>query len=282
MKKVLGLMKLMRFELPLSAGVCVILGQVFALDGFASIWVTISGFLSLFLVSASILVLNDYFDVESDKVNSPERPIPSGLVSPREALFFSIFLIVTGLILSCLISWKVLLIAMVLAIIGFLYNRYFKKSGLAGNLMVSFSVGMTFVFGGASVGLPFNKTVLFFGLIGALVDLGEEIAADSLDMEGDRLINSSSVAILHGKKTALTVSSVIFSLVITLSIIPFLLKWFTLLYLIPIGIMDLLIGFSTFKLLTVGADKQRKYIRLVYLGAIFGLILFLIMRLIGI
>ena len=104
----------------------------------------------------------------------------------------------------------VLLISIVLAVIGFLYNRYFKKSGLPGNLMVCSSVGMTFVYGGASVGLPFHKMVLFFGLIAALIDLGEEIAADAMDIAGDRLINSNSLAIKFGKSTALKISGSIF------------------------------------------------------------------------
>ena len=104
-----------------------------------------------------------------------------------------------------------------LAVIGFLYNRKFKKHGLAGNLLVSFSVGMTFIFGGLSVGLPFNKMVLFFGVIAALIDLGEEIAADSMDVKGDLLIESNSIAIRFGKEAALKVSVRIFFLVILLN-----------------------------------------------------------------
>ena len=85
MNKIIGLLKLLRFELPFSAGVCVVMGQLLALREFASILITIFGFASVFLISASILVLNDYFDVETDKVNAPHRPIPSGLVSTNEA-----------------------------------------------------------------------------------------------------------------------------------------------------------------------------------------------------
>ena len=139
-RKIRGLIKLLRFELPFSAGVCVIMGQIFALGKFASPFIIISGFASVFLISASILVLNDYFDVETDRINAPERPIPSNLVSPIEALFFSLLLLFGGLILSYLIGIIVLIISVILAVIGFLYNRFFKKSGLPGNLMVSFSV----------------------------------------------------------------------------------------------------------------------------------------------
>jgi geranylgeranylglycerol-phosphate geranylgeranyltransferase len=281
-KKLKGLLKLLRFELPFAAGVCVVMGQLFALGEFASVAITAAGFLSVFLISASILVSNDYFDIETDKINAPDRPIPSNLVSLSEALSFSVFLLIAGLVLSYLISISALMFSVGLAVIGFLYNRIFKKHGLAGNLMVSFSVGMTFVFGGLSVGLPFNKIVLFFAVIAALIDLGEEIAADSMDIKGDMLIDSNSIAIKYGKEAAIKTSVGIFFLVILLTIIPFLIKWFAVIYLIPIGIMDLAIVYSSLRLLKAEGEGGRKYIRNLYLGATAGLVVFLIMRLLGI
>lgn len=281
MSKLKGLFSLIRFELPLAAAICVILGQLFALGYFAPLILTISAALSVFFISASILVSNDYFDIETDKINAPHRPIPSGLVSPAQALAFAVLLLLSGLILSLTISIAAFLFSMGLTIIGLLYNRKFKKHGLLGNLMVSFSVGMTFVFGGLSVGMPFNKVVLFFAVIAALVDLGEEIAADSMDVKGDKLINSKSIAIRYGKEKALRVSAFIFVFVIVLSIIPFLLEWFNIVYLIPIIVMDIFIGYSTFRLVRSKDEEGRKYIRLLYLGATFGLVVFLVMRMMG-
>lgn len=282
MKKVHGFIKLLRFELPFSAGVCVVMGQMLALGEFAEVHLILYGFWSVFLISASILVMNDYFDVETDRINAPHRPIPSNLVTPNEALYFSLLLLFTGILLGYLISTSVFLIAIVLAAIGFLYNRYFKQSGLPGNLMVSFSVGMTFIYGGASVGLPFHKMVLFFGLIAALIDLGEEIAADAMDMKGDELISSKSVAIKYGRATALKISFFVFFLVVMLSLVPFILNWFPIIYLIPIGIMDISIAYPAMMLLNSKNEEGRKYIRWIYLGAISGIILFIIMRLVGI
>ncbi|MGD9900888.1 MAG: UbiA family prenyltransferase [Calditrichaceae bacterium] len=278
MNKIKGLFRLMRFELPFSAGVCVVMGQLLALGEFASIVVTIFAFFSVFFISASILVLNDYFDVETDKINSPGRPIPSGLVTASEAFLLSIILLLLGLILSYLLGFIALLCTITLSIIGFLYNRKFKKSGLPGNLMVSFSVGMTFIFGGVSVGLPFNKMVWFFGIIAALIDLGEEIAADSMDMQGDLLIDSNSLAIKFGKQTALNISSYIFFFVVLLTSIPFIMGWFPTVYLVSILIMDMAIAYPTLRLLKSIDQEGRKYIRWIYLGATFGLLIFLLMR----
>lgn len=280
MKKIKGLFKLLRFELPFSAGVCVVMGQLLALGEFASIRETALGFFSIFFISASILVLNDYFDVESDRINAPHRPIPSNLVTASEALLLSITLWFFGLILSYLINFTALSITAILSIVGFLYNRKFKKSGLPGNLMVSFSVGMTFIYGGAAVGLPFNKMVWFFGLIVALINLGEELAADAMDMQGDALLNSKSLAIKYGKHTALRTSGYIFTFVILLTSIPFILKWFESIYLVPILFMDGVIGYFSYKLLESDNEQGRKYIRWIYLGATFGLVLFIVIRLI--
>lgn len=260
MKKINCLITLIRLELPFSAGVCVVMGQLLALGQFALIPVTVFGFLSVFLISASILVMNDSFDVETDKINAPHRPIPSNLVTPNEALFFSLILLLTGIALSYFISIATFIISIILALIGFLYNRFFKKSGLPGNLMVSFSVGMTFIYGGASVDLFFHKIVLFFGLIAALIDLGEEIAADAMDVKGDELIGSKSFAIIYGRTAAIKLSVIIFFLVVILSIIPFLLNWFQTVYLIPIGIMDISIVYSALRLLNFRNEEGRKFI----------------------
>lgn len=281
MNKIKGLIGLLRFELPFSAGVCVVMGQILALGDFASVNETVFGFLSVFFISASILVLNDYFDVETDKLNAPHRPIPSNMVTPSEALLLSIALMFFGLILSYLINIIALLISITLFITGFLYNRKFKKSGLPGNLMVSFSVGMTFIYGGVSVGSPFNNIVWLFGIIAALIDLGEEIAADAMDIQGDLLIDSRSLAIKYGKAVALRISSYIFLFVVLLTSVPFILGWLPAIYLVPIAIMDLAITYPSLMLLRSGNDANagRKYIRWTYLGATLGLLVFIMIRL---
>jgi geranylgeranylglycerol-phosphate geranylgeranyltransferase len=93
------------------------------------------------------------------------------------------------------------------------------------------------------------------------------------------LISSNSLAIKYGQQKAIKVSVAIFILVIILTILPFILAWFSVSYLLPILIMDLFIGYSSYKLLKSDGQEVRKYIRMLYLGATFGLVVFLIMRL---
>ncbi|MCD4807218.1 MAG: UbiA family prenyltransferase, partial [Methanococcoides sp.] len=52
-------------------------------------------FAVVFLVTGAGNGLNDYFDIEIDKVNKPSRPIPSGKISLKSALYFSLLLFIT-------------------------------------------------------------------------------------------------------------------------------------------------------------------------------------------
>jgi geranylgeranylglycerol-phosphate geranylgeranyltransferase len=278
--RILGLFRLFRFELPLTAGVCVILGELLALGTLPTATELVLGFLSIFFISAAALILNDYFDIESDKINVPERPLPSGLVTERDVVFLSITVTMLGFITGYLISLEALLAVILVWMVGFLYNWRFKKSGFIGNLMVSFSVGMTFVFGGIAVGKPFEVIVWFFAIIVSLIDLGEEIAADAMDIEGDRLAGSRSLALVLGSEKALKISGAIFLLAVIASSLPFLLGWLELIYLFPILLTDVVILYSTSKLLDSKTKNRRIYIRWIYLTGLMAFLIFIIIRIV--
>jgi len=271
---------LFRFELPFSAGVCVVLGEFLALESTPQLLQMATGFLSFFFISAAALILNDYFDLEIDRVNAPQRPLPAGLVTQRDVLVLSSAVTLLGFLASTLISLLALITTVVVWIVGFLYNWRYKRSGLAGNLMVSFSVGMTFVFGGIVVGQPLNFGVWWFGAIAGLLDLGEEIAADAMDFEGDRLIGSRSLAIVYGRARALRISAAIFGVLILVSLAPFAFNLIEPLYLIPIATMDVVIGYSVIRLLDPATSNPRAHIRAIYLSGLVAVLGFIGIRLI--
>lgn len=277
--RIIGLVRLFRLELPLSAGICVILGAFLAAGSVPPISQLVLGFLSIFFISATALILNDYFDCEIDRVNAPERPLPAGLVTKREALVLSIVVALLGLLCAALISLPALAIAVVVWIVGIAYNWRFKRTGLPGNLMVAFSVGMTFVFGGVVVGHPTDRVVWWFGLLAMLFDLGEEIAADAMDVEGDRIIGSRSLAIVIGPRRALKVSAGVFLAVILVSLVPFVLRWLEPIHLVPILLMDAVLLYGTARLLDPATRHPRRYIRAIYLGGSFSILLLILMRL---
>jgi geranylgeranylglycerol-phosphate geranylgeranyltransferase len=272
-----GTIQLFRPELPFAAGVCVLLGEIIALGRFPSIREAVLGFACVFFISGSALILNDYFDLEVDKVNAPNRPLPSGLVSPSETIILTMITILVGLAAAIAISVPAFLLCIIAAIVGILYNWKFKEAGLLGNLMVSTSVALTFILGGVAVGKPWNKIVWMFSLIAFLIDLGEEIAGDAMDVEGDKKRGSKSIAILSGKALALRLSGSLFGLVVLISLIPVLFHWLGISYLIMILIMDAIILVFTARLLTSKTPAEgRQSMRRIYLGALVGMLAFLI------
>jgi len=275
-----GSLILIRPDLTIAAGICVITGQMLALGALGTPYQIFAGFFSVALISGAILAINDYFDVASDIINAPTRPIPSGMISKNGALLLSLVLLAVGLSLAIFISILSFLACTILAVVGFLYNWRLKRTGLPGNLMVSFSVGMTFVYGGITVGLPLEKTVFFFGLLAAMLDLGEEIAADAMDMEGDKKMNSNSLAIKYGKAFVLRISCMIFGFVLILTIIPFLLGWFEPHYFIPFIFMDGVLIYSMIKLLNSKGDEGRNHIKWIYRSSTAAILAFLVLRLI--
>ncbi len=276
-QKITGALRIIRPELPLAAGVCLVLGEVLALGALPPLRALGLGFLCGFLLSASALVTNDYFDLEVDRINAPGRPLPAGLLSLPEALALGVLLGLLGLAAAWLLSPAALLLSLVLWVLGFLYNWRLKSAGLWGNLIVSTSVGATFVLGGIAVGQTWNPVVWVFAAIAFFFDLAEEIAGDAMDAEGDRERDSRSIAIRWGKQAALYLSAGLFALVIILTFVPVVLGWLGLTYLFIIGSVDaLIIYFVTHLLKSQPPAEGRRWMRLLYISASLGLLAFLI------
>jgi geranylgeranylglycerol-phosphate geranylgeranyltransferase len=279
-RKIKGAIQLFRPELSFAAGICVIAGEIVALGSFPSIQNLFYGFICGFFISSPALILNDYFDIEVDRINAPNRPLPAGIISPKEVVVLTIAATFIGLAAAATISMHAFIISIILWIIGVLYNWKLKETGLPGNFMVSLSVATTFILGGIVVGDPWNKIVLTFSIMAFVFDLGEEIAADAMDMDGDKKRNSKSIAIKKGRKVALRISSLLFSIVILISLIPIYFNWLGISYLFMILVSDVIIFLSIFKLLRSRTSEEGHLcIKQIYRGALLGLLAFMMSQL---
>jgi len=275
--KIKGLIRLFRPDLSLAAGLCTVGGQIIASGHLASWPVTLLGFVCAFACSGSALVVNDYFDYEVDKVNAPERPLPSGAVTKREAAWLGILLSLIGLVSAAFLGPVSFFFATIFWGIGFLYNWRFKEAGLPGNLMVSSSVAFTFVLGAMTVGQPWNPLVWTFAMMAFFIDLGEEITGDALDMEGDLKRGARSVARSMGKKFALRTAVALWGIVILLGWLPVLCGSMGVAYTVTILVVDALIIFFSIRLLrTDDVSTQRQCMKGIYMGATLVVLAFLI------
>ena len=92
--------------------------------------------LALSLSSACLygggVVLNDAFDLETDKLERPERPIPKGLIAPGMAFFVAFALLISGILLAWANSRQSAILALVLSGVIVLYDSLAKKNKWTG------------------------------------------------------------------------------------------------------------------------------------------------------
>ena len=149
--------------------------------------------------------LNDVVDYEIDKINRPMRPLPSGFVKKRTALFISILLFSMG-ILACLeLSEAAKVIGIVIAMpFMVLYSKYLKGMPLIGNMIVAFILGLSFLFCGAAFN---NMSPMWIPMILAFgLTLVRELVKDIADMEGDQSAGLKTLPITAGIEKSIQLS----------------------------------------------------------------------------
>jgi geranylgeranylglycerol-phosphate geranylgeranyltransferase len=170
-------------------------------------------------IGAGGMVINDFFDIEIDRINKPERPLPSGTISKFDALMFYGGISGIGLIMSAYSTRTAFIIAFVAVPVIFLYSQRFKSTPLLGNLLVGTLTGTAFIFGGAAVD---NITKAIMPAVFAfLINVGREIVKDMEDVEGDAKNNAVTYPVKYGMKKAGVLATGFLSAVILSTIFPY-------------------------------------------------------------
>jgi len=180
------------------------------------------GFMTGFFFTAYSMTVNDIYDVEVDKVNRPERPIPSGRISQQSSISFSVVVLMAG-VASSVLSLKAEAIAIALAygFLSWLYNKAAKQTGLPGNLIVASSLAIPFIYGGVVAGGNLTGSLLLLMALTAFFSgVGREIVKAMADVEGDAKRGVNSVARVRGPKAAAYMGAAFFLLAVLTSWAP--------------------------------------------------------------
>lgn len=196
-----GLYKISRPLSTLTGVLAVILGGYVAGTG---AWdkIALAALATLF-VSAAANAWNDYRDIDIDRINQPQRPLPSGMVSPRAVLIFSIALAVLSVGLAALISPTALLIAVASNVLLYVYSVWLKSTVLLGNATVALISAMSPVFGGVAAGNV--RPALWLGAIIFVGILGREVLKTLADYDGDQAHHVRTISTAIGPRAARTV-----------------------------------------------------------------------------
>lgn len=168
------------------------------------------------LIIAGGNAVNDLFDIDADKINRPNGPLPSGKLSTKQAKVFYSIVTITGLSISAVINVYSFLIAIVATISTLMYSLKLKKSIFFGDFTVALLTGITFIYGGAAV-KDFND-VYPAAIFAFMMNLIREIIKDAEDVKGDGQIGVKTIATKFGT-TASTYLSIL------LTVILFIMAW---------------------------------------------------------
>lgn len=223
-------LKLFRFEHQLMLSFAVFIGMVQV--RVPSIEILFFSLITPIFIGAASFALNDYFDLEVDRINRPSRPLVRGLINPKSALISSIILYFLGILSSILVSLPCMLIALIYAILSAAYDAKLKEKGLIGNIIVAAGMAIPFIYGGFAVTENPPFLIYIFALIVFLVGLGREILKGIVDVEGDKLRGVKSIPLIYGEKIAAKIAANLILSSIILSLTPILLKGWIPLYIV--------------------------------------------------
>ncbi len=165
-------------------------------------------------IAAAGYIINDYFDVNIDLVNKPEKLVIDRYIKRRWAIVWHIVLSFTGFIISCYVGYKLRNIYLPLfnfiAIVAlWFYSTTFKKKLLIGNIIVSlltawvilvltvseyrFHIIATDIYWKRLLKLSFMYAGFAF-----IISLVREVIKDMEDMPGDAAYHCHTMPIVWG------------------------------------------------------------------------------------
>ncbi len=233
------------------------------------------------LICAGGYVINDYFDVQIDAVNKPEKQIIGNKIAPEKAFNFYLILTVIGLGLGVYLSlvidyWKLVTIFVVVIALLYLYSIAFKRMVFIGNFIVALlsaiSVIIVMLFEPSLYNLArpgdyyiaglCTKYILGISFFAFALTVVREIVKDIQDIEGDRKFNAKTLPVKYGVGSAKLIAQLF--LVLTIGGLLYLnftvFNIFGNVYLIYILVLVAFLLFIGFRLFTAGTKKEYGFI----------------------
>jgi len=171
------------------------------------------------------VVFNDVFDAALDRIERPERPIPVGLITIREAATLGVLMLIAGVIAARLTSITSGVIACLVAASALIYDKWGKHHTYAGPVNMGLCRGFNLLLGISIIPLTvFNWWYL------ALVPV-IYIASITMISRGE---------VHGGSRKTLYTASLLYAIVIALILYFAFAKqgvWFALIFLLPFAWM---------------------------------------------
>ena len=210
------------------------------------------------LITAAANAINDMYDIDIDRINKPDRPLPRRRVTMREARMFALLCFGLGVGFSVPLGKLACAIALSCSILLYLYSARLKRTALWGNGSVSLATALAFFYGGVAAGRPLRAA--FPAGFAFLMHFGREIIKDMEDIEGDRAQGASTFPIVHGLRPAKQLVTLIYVILLLATYLPYALgsygSWY--LFIVVLGVQTVLV----FSILSLWIRPFRENFRL--------------------
>ncbi|MBS4095645.1 MAG: UbiA family prenyltransferase [Sulfuricella sp.] len=164
------------------------------------------------LVWGGGFTINDYFDVEKDRLNEPWRAIPSGRVSRKQALGSAILLFLAGNVWTWLLEPGLVLFALQQSLLLAAYSRILRWNGIAANVLTAYLSASAIAWGAVHTGNSAGLMPAFVFIF--LLVWSREIVFDIHDRHGDASVGIRSFATLWPEDKAFRLSWLLLGLLL--------------------------------------------------------------------
>ncbi len=196
MKKLKGILSLIRYKnILMTIGIQLLVCYRFIPK--STLLENISIILGTALIVSGGNMINDYYDLEIDKINKPSKTLFTSIFSPTTFLTLYFTLSILAILLGIMSSFKLALFFSGIIIVLWLYSWILKKKILIGNFTVALLSGLTLL----SVGIYYNQyhpILWLFTVFSFMMTLVRELIKDIEDIEGDLQGGCLTFPVLHG------------------------------------------------------------------------------------
>lgn len=216
--------KLTRFEHALMLAFAVLIAETVVLGHLPppDLVILLSLLVPMFSEMGSF-ALNDYFDIETDRLNKKMGPLVTGAISPRTALIFAMACLVVSALASYFINMAAFEIVLAFNVFAVAYNWKLKDLPLLGNTFIGLTMAVPFIFGNFVVSPDLAPLALILAALGFVAGVAREIIKSVQDMEGDvEARGSRTIPVVIGKGPAIYLAMALYLMFIPLSAMPFL------------------------------------------------------------
>lgn len=233
-----------------------------------------------FLITASVFIaaagyiINDYFDLNIDQVNKPDKNVFVRTISRRWAILWHFVFSITGVVLTWLAvgnsHWYLVVANAVCVLLLWLYSTSFKKKLVVGNVVISLLTAWTVLIIFFTYTRPqdaintenyaavkFFRVAFLYAGFAFIISLIREAVKDMEDLEGDARYGCKTLPIVAGIRTTKVYTMiwviVLIALVVIVQLYVLLFGWWPAVVFLLLTVLVPLLRFS--KLLYYATSK---------------------------